>query len=183
MEESRADFSEGGVWRFQIRKEKAGFLSIKFQPRGLEDRQISGEICKYEGERAKTGKKRSLAKQHHGGGGGVFLNIYNSGLISAEPVEKGGRWAAGAKEEAFFIWALSKESIQATLLLWNVFQLHNGGHVEAFFCVRSTCKRYHCCYVFIVPPVRGGNQVEIRLIDFCLLCLYMQLCMCMQSLH
>lgn len=88
----------------------------------------------------RRGKKDSLAKQHHGGGGGVFLNIYNSGLISAEPVEKGGRWAAGSKEETFFIWAVSKESIQAALLLWNVFLLHNGGHVEAFFVFAPTAR-------------------------------------------
>lgn len=171
MEESRADFSEGGVWRFQIWKEKAGFLSIKFQPRGLEDRQISSEICKYEGERAKTGgKKDSLAKQHHGGGGGVFLNIYNSGPISAEPVEKGGRWAAGSKEETFFIWALSKESIQAALLLWNVFLLHNGGHVEACLC---SLHLQEIPLLLCLPPVRGGNQVKIRRIDFiCFVCIY-----------
>lgn len=101
---------------------------------------------------------------------GLFkYTVYNSGLISAEPLEKGGRWAAGSKEETFFIWALSTESIQATLLLWNVFLWHNEGHVEAFFVFAPPARDTTAA----TPSSFHQYVVVIRLTDVCLLCFFM----------
>lgn len=109
-------------------------------------------------------KKDSLAKQHPGGGGGVFLNIYNSGLISAEPVEKVEDGLQDPRKRHFSFGPCQRKVSRQHFYCGMFFSCIMEAMLKPFLC--STCKRHHCCYSFLIPPVHDSNQVEIRLIDF-----------------